>query len=150
VYRIEKTFEFSAAHYLEGLPASHPCSRMHGHNYVVKVVLEKPQVDKVGFVRDYRELDKLKQWLNNCFDHRLLNKALNPRDNPTAENMARIIYTYAVSLYPEVSAVGVSETPKTWAYYSPQSLTLDVISRAVEGLPEPLRTDFEAALRGES
>src|SRR5215468_9371730 len=34
-YTISKFFEFSAAHHLTGLPDDHPCSRVHGHNYVV-------------------------------------------------------------------------------------------------------------------
>jgi 6-pyruvoyl-tetrahydropterin synthase len=40
-YTISKEFAFSAAHHLNGLPPSHPCSRVHGHNYVVRVVLRR-------------------------------------------------------------------------------------------------------------
>ena len=145
LFSISKQFDFSAAHYLVGLPEDHPCSRLHGHNYSIKVVLESPLLDMVGFVRDYRELDTLKQWLDRMFDHRCLNGVLDNL-NPTAENLAYFIYTYAQTLYPEVHAVGVSETPKTWAWFTPQNLTLDTLSRATEALPEPARTNFEEAI----
>lgn len=145
MYRIEKTFDFSAAHALKGLDFDHPCSRMHGHNYVVKLILESPTLGEVGFVRDYRELDAFKKFVDETFDHQIVNDVLEY--NPTAENMARFFYNYAHSFYPEIAAVGVSETPKTWAWYSPESLTLEVLEQAIEELPQPHRSDFQDALR---
>jgi len=41
-FTISKDFEFSAAHHLEGLDPEHPCSRVHGHNYVVRLELTGP------------------------------------------------------------------------------------------------------------
>jgi 6-pyruvoyltetrahydropterin/6-carboxytetrahydropterin synthase len=145
MYRIEKIFEFDAAHRLDGLPDAHPCSRMHGHNYTVKIILEKSTLDHIGFVRDYRELDEFKAWLDNVFDHRIVNDRLIGV-NSTAENIARAIYQYAATLYPEIAAVGVSETHKTWAYYSPQNVTLDVLETAIDSLPEPHKTNFRIAM----
>jgi hypothetical protein len=37
--------------------------------------------------------------------------------NPTAEKLAEHFYDFAVAYWPETTAVAVSETPKTWAYY---------------------------------
>lgn len=121
MYRITKDFEFSASHRLHELPEDHPCSRLHGHNYTVRLVLEADGLNNVGFVRDYRELDKFKRWLDDTFDHRDLNDAVF---QPTAENLAREIFQVAVNMYPEVSAVGISETRKTWAWYMPDILPI--------------------------
>nr|WP_211228401.1 6-pyruvoyl tetrahydropterin synthase family protein [Glycomyces tenuis] len=74
---ITKEFHFSASHVLEGLPSWHPCSRMHGHNYVVVLELSAAPERLVppGFVRDYRDLDKFKQWVDKTLDHRHLNES---------------------------------------------------------------------------
>jgi 6-pyruvoyltetrahydropterin/6-carboxytetrahydropterin synthase len=115
MFRIAKTFEFSAAHQLKGLPDTHPCSRLHGHNYSVEVVLESKSLDEVGFVVDYRELGWFKEWIDNNLDHRNLNEVFS--FNPTAENLARYLFGVCKSNWCEVVAVSVSETAKTWATY---------------------------------
>jgi 6-pyruvoyltetrahydropterin/6-carboxytetrahydropterin synthase len=137
VYRIEKTFSFSSAHFLVGLPEDHPCSRMHGHNYEVKLVLEADGLNEVGFVRDYRELDKFKHWLDLNFDHQDINELDQFVGNPTAENMAQAIYEVAITMYPEVAAVGLSETPKTWAWWTPGKLSVgEYFQSVLEDLAE--------------
>jgi 6-pyruvoyltetrahydropterin/6-carboxytetrahydropterin synthase len=118
MFRISKDFEFSAAHHLEGLPPEHQCARVHGHNYTVRLILEADNLNGVGFVRDYGELDQFRDWLKNAFDHRDINDA-EFVGNPTAENMARAIYEVTATLFPELAGVGVSETHKTWAYFYP-------------------------------
>lgn len=114
MYEISKRFEFSASHQLRGLPRGHQCGRLHGHNYVVEIVLRSATLDRRGFVRDYGELAPLKAFLDRRFDHRHLNTIIR---QPTAENIARLIYKWAAPRWPEVYAVRVSETPKTWATY---------------------------------
>lgn len=116
MYRIEKDFTFSAAHHLAGLPDDHPCSRVHGHNYTVRIRLTSTQLDPIGFVQDYRELDTIKNWLDETLDHRDLNEVW-PLMNPTAENIAFRIFDIWIERYPKLAAVGVSETLKTWAWY---------------------------------
>jgi 6-pyruvoyltetrahydropterin/6-carboxytetrahydropterin synthase len=37
----------------------------------------------------------------------------------SAENLARFLYEFSAERWPEVAAVRVSETPKTWAEYRP-------------------------------
>jgi 6-pyruvoyltetrahydropterin/6-carboxytetrahydropterin synthase len=117
VYQITKEFTFSAAHHLVGLPETHQCARVHGHNYRVRVILADRKLNEVGFVRDYGELDPIREWLKNSFDHRDLNKVLIGV-NPTAENLAYEIYDRWKDDFPELQGVGVSETENTWAYYS--------------------------------
>lgn len=118
MYKISKQFEFSAAHQLNGLPDGHPCSRLHGHNYIVIVELESAALNEVGFVRDYGELKVVKEYLDRHFDHKCLNDVM--LINPTAENLARTVFMRFKDEFPELSAVRVSETPKTWAEYRPE------------------------------
>lgn len=115
MFIIRKEFAFSASHHLTGLPESHPCSRDHGHNYVIVVELRSPYLNGPGFVRDYRELEPIKKFIDEGLDHQNLNDIL--MYNPTAENMAKDFYGYFKTLIPEVYAVEVSETPKTNARY---------------------------------
>lgn len=117
MYTISKQFHFSAAHQLDRLPDGHPCKRLHGHNYIVEVVLEARAVDARGFVVDYYELDPIKHFIDEVFDHRNLNEVL--RVPTTAENIARFLYDKFKPDYPALAKMRVSETPKTWAEYSP-------------------------------
>ena len=118
MYEITKDFHFSASHVLDGLPDDHPCSRLHGHNFIVRLHLADDDLDPVGFVVDYRDLDGFKRWLDDQFDHRHLNDRVD--FNPTAENMTRHLYGVAEEMGLPVAAVSWSETPKTWATYRPE------------------------------
>lgn len=128
MYTISKEFHFSASHILYGLDDGHPCGRMHGHNYVIIVELQSQLLDKTGFVKDYRELDPIKKFIDEKLDHRHLNDVIAPNSacplfpgNPSAENMAKALFHVFRSIVPdvEISAVTVKETPKTAATYRP-------------------------------
>jgi 6-pyruvoyltetrahydropterin/6-carboxytetrahydropterin synthase len=99
-----------------------------------------------GFVIDYGDLVPFGAWLDATFDHQWLgagNVALTSDDNtlaqvtkpavefnPTAENLAHYLLEWVAtpgnipglsgllhaSPWPVTLAVGVSETPKTWAW----------------------------------
>ena len=118
MFKISKQFPFSASHQLKQLPESHPCARLHGHNYVVEVELACEQLNQYGFVRDYNELAELKQMINERLDHQHLNEVLGD-DCVTAEQLARWVFEWCRNRWPEVTAVRISETPKTWAEYRP-------------------------------
>ena len=114
-WTISKQFHFSASHQLTHLPPEHQCARLHGHNYLVEVVLSETRLTDDGFIRDYGELKPLKLYLDNAFDHRHLNSVLGSALDTTAENLARHLLLWCRALWPEVVAVRVSETPSTWA-----------------------------------
>ena len=137
MYTISKQFEFEASHRLRGMPAGHQCGRHHGHSYVIEVELQAREVDVTGFVRDFGELRDVKLFVDTFLDHRHLNddevvNALALADpfawNPTAENLARALYDTFKKSYPQLTAVRVSETRKTWASYRP-SLGLEELSQ---------------------
>lgn len=117
MYTISKQFNFSASHIIEGLPEDHPCSRLHGHNYVVELVLEAKTLNATGFVVDYNELIVFKNIIDKTLDHRHLNDVLTGAT--TAESLAKYLYEHAKQIWKEVHSVSVSETPKTNATYSP-------------------------------
>ncbi len=116
MYRISKRFDFCASHQLLGLPKTHQCARLHGHNYSITVRLKADTVNKIGFIVDYGEMDKVKKMIDKNFEHRHLNDAFN--FNPTAENMAKFFYVQFKKFWPQVYEVSVKETDKTEATYS--------------------------------
>lgn len=118
MYTITKEYHFSASHVLKGLPENHPCARLHGHNYIVKIELASDALTPAGFVVDYRELDALKDYIDADLDHRHLNDIFGD-DYVTSEQLARHFYEWCKARWPQVAAAMVSETPRTWAEYRP-------------------------------
>lgn len=120
-YTISKEFAFSASHVLLGLPEGHQCGRLHGHNYVLKITLEGSELLPQGFLFDYGDLAPVKAMVDEVLDHRHLNDWMQV--NPTAENLAHTVAKALPTLLdlPEGVrvSVGVSETPKTWAWWTP-------------------------------
>ncbi len=115
MFTITKEFHFSASHVLTGLRNEHPCGRMHGHNYIIKVELSSYGLDYTSFVQDYGDLAPIKEFIDSKLDHRHLNEIL-PKQ-PSAENIAVFLYYKFKEQFPLLSGIGVSETPKTWAWY---------------------------------
>jgi 6-pyruvoyltetrahydropterin/6-carboxytetrahydropterin synthase len=117
MYKISKQFSFSASHVLDLLPEDHPCSRLHGHNYVITVHLKSETLNEYGFVKDYKSLKTIKHFIDETLDHRYLNEVIP--GPPTSENIARFLYDRFKSEIPELYAVEVSETPQTSCVYEP-------------------------------
>jgi len=117
MYKISKQFSFSASHVLNCLDENHPCARLHGHNYIVIVYLQSETLNEYGFVKDYKELRPVKDYIDEALDHRHLNDIFS--FHPTAENLAKFLYDRFKSDFPELYAVEVCETPKTRAIYEP-------------------------------
>lgn len=116
MFTITKDHHFSYSHRLDGLAPEHPCSRLHGHNAIVRITLAANELDATGFVVDYGDLGPLFKWLDESFDHQHLNERVG--FNPTAELLAKYVYDHAVNGFDlPITAVAWSETPKTWAEY---------------------------------
>jgi 6-pyruvoyltetrahydropterin/6-carboxytetrahydropterin synthase len=90
---------------------------MHGHNYIITVHLQSEELDEYGFVKDYKALRFVKQYIDEKLDHRHLNDVIP--GHPTSENIAKFIYDRFKPELPELYAVEVSETPKTSCIYEP-------------------------------
>jgi 6-pyruvoyltetrahydropterin/6-carboxytetrahydropterin synthase len=121
VFRISKEFHFSASHQLHGLAEGHPCGRVHGHNYIARVTLSGEELGPEGFILDYNDLKPFGAWIDSTLDHRHLNERMPTQ--PSAENMARWMAEKLLDVLPLPAgvsvAVAISETPKTWAEWSP-------------------------------
>jgi 6-pyruvoyltetrahydropterin/6-carboxytetrahydropterin synthase len=113
---IAKEFAFSASHILAGLDADHPCGRLHGHNYTLRVFLTG-HPDANGFIIDYRKLEPIKRWIDETLDHRHLNDVFDFQT--TVENMSRCIFEKFKPIFPQLCAIEMSETPKTVCRYQP-------------------------------
>lgn len=94
----------------------------HGHNYVVEVCVSGPIDELTGFVMDAKELsDLIKKYVIDPFDHRNLNLDVSDFKNlnPTAENIAKVIYQ---KLRPHISEIHdikirLDETENNSVYY---------------------------------
>ena len=118
MFRVSKRFAFSASHVLHGLGDDHPCSRLHGHNYDVEVLVESDALDARGFVVDFRDLDPVKRWIDDTLDHRHLNDVMEGQ--PSAEAIAKFVHEWCHrELSFSVAAVRVWETPRAYAEYRP-------------------------------
>lgn len=91
-YVISTEIFFSASHILNDYPGN--CSRLHGHNWKVRVHYGFDSLNNQGFTVDFLTLKSaLEKELLPRFDHRNLNE-VDPftRVNPTSENLAAEIY----------------------------------------------------------
>lgn len=86
MYTIGKTVSICAAHKIDRLPAEHPCSNLHGHNYKITVELSAATLDDVGMVLDYNILKDV----INQYDHAYLNDLFGELPT-TAEAFAGIL-----------------------------------------------------------
>lgn len=115
MYTIAKTFRFEAAHALPSLPSTHKCHRVHGHSYQMEFILASDSLNEHGFVEDYSNLWRIKEWIDSTLDHKNLNEVVG---FPTsAENLAHWAFTFAIHFYPCLVAVRVKETESTYAEY---------------------------------
>ena len=92
MYILELEHTFSAAHQLKN-SYSEKCHSAHGHNWEVLVIIETQEL-KDDMVVDFT---KIKEIIDE-FDHKNLNEILLNIE-PTAENLAGIIYTKIAKLF---------------------------------------------------
>ena len=92
MYEILVKGDFSSAHNLRGYKGR--CEELHGHNWKVEARFEKADLNDIGISVDFTVLKaKLKAILKKI-DHTHLNKVgVFKTENPSAENIARFIYT---------------------------------------------------------
>lgn len=121
MFTITKIFKFSAAHYIGGLAENHKCSRVHGHNYEVHFTFQSRVLDEQGFILDVSQLDRIKMYISDDIDHRILNDVFE--FSPSSENLAHHFYFYAknICLLP-ISNVTVKETNTIYASYSENAI----------------------------
>ena len=92
MYEILVEEKFDAAHCLVGYPGN--CEKLHGHTYKVQVVLRAEKTDSIGMAIDFRSVKAELREVLSFLDHTYLNDLPQfSSDNPSAENLARFIYS---------------------------------------------------------
>jgi 6-pyruvoyltetrahydropterin/6-carboxytetrahydropterin synthase len=131
MFQVTKEIHFCYGHRL--LNYEGKCRYFHGHNGKVEVELSAPALDAKGMVRDFTEIKEILQtWIDKTLDHRMLLHKKDPLRgmlqkagepvfvldaNPTAENIAKLIYDTAQAKGLAVSSVTLWETPNSYATY---------------------------------
>lgn len=106
---IWRDFTFSSAHRLPLLPPSHKCSRLHGHNYDLRVFLCGPLEPTLGWVVDFGIVDVRVKQLLEQLDHHPLNEVPGLETCPTTEMLTLWLLERIVLCEPLLSAVEVRE-----------------------------------------
>lgn len=118
-FQITTTRHFAASHQLKLYDGS--MEPLHGHNWVVKVTVRAPQLDQIGVVMDFHDLEKAVDAIVLPWHNTHLNDSpAFATKNPSAENVALHVGT-AIALPQGVTLVSaeVWETPENSATYSP-------------------------------
>ncbi|MCR5439366.1 MAG: 6-carboxytetrahydropterin synthase QueD [Selenomonas sp.] len=123
MYTLKIEGAFEAAHHVAGYPGK--CARLHGHNWVVEAVVKGKELDELGMLIDFKVMKKELADVLERFDHRYLNELKPFADgvNPTAENLARIIFEELAcrKVFERDSvlyAITVFESPKSSVTYT--------------------------------
>jgi 6-pyruvoyltetrahydropterin/6-carboxytetrahydropterin synthase len=132
MYRVSKSVSFCYGHRLINYQGN--CRHLHGHNARAVITLESDCLDERGMVEDFTAVKQLVwEWLESEIDHTLLLHEDDPvlsvlekagervrimKDNPTAENIARMIFEFVHGKGYPVVEVSLWETDNSRASYS--------------------------------
>ena len=121
-YKLSKKFRFEAAHRL-GLNYCGKCANIHGHSWNGSIQISGPKLDEFGFLLDFADIKIFTKGIEDKYDHKLLvqNKDIELIDlckkqnwaieifdqNPTSEEIARVIYNESVQYFAKWPALKV-------------------------------------------
>ncbi len=131
MFRVTRRIDFCYGHRL--LNYDGKCKHLHGHNGRVEISLGSHELDHRGMVLDFSDIKQVvSAWIDEELDHRmilhrddpavpLLQKLGEPLylmdRNPTAENIARLIFDFARGRGYPVLRVDLWETRSCYASY---------------------------------
>ena len=129
MFKVVKRLDFCYGHRLMDYEGK--CAHPHGHNGIIEVEFSSETLDERGMVIDFVDIKKeVKAFLDHEMDHKMLLRQDDPlvkvlkemgepvfvmQDNPTAENIAQVVYNYAVSRGLAVTSVKLWETRTSYA-----------------------------------
>jgi 6-pyruvoyltetrahydropterin/6-carboxytetrahydropterin synthase len=135
MHRVTRELSFCYGHRLVNYQGK--CRHLHGHNGRAVITLQAPQLDPRGMVVDFSDLKRVVGgWIDQAIDHKMLLHKDDPavphlRElgeplflldvNPTAENIARLIFDYAAQHGFPVVEVQLWETDSCFASYTAQT-----------------------------
>ena len=85
--QIYKEFTFEAAHFLPSAPQGHPNSRLHGHSFRVRVMVDGQPDEDTGLIFHFEELEKALNESRLKLDHHYLNE-IDGLEVPTLERIS--------------------------------------------------------------
>lgn len=138
MFRVTKEIHFCYGHRL--LNYAGKCRNLHGHNGKAVLTFEADRLDPLGMVVDFSEIKRsVGRWIDDNLDHRMILHCDDPvlpelrrlgepvvvvEVNPTAENIARLIYerarTLAAARGVRVTEVTLWETENSYATFRPE------------------------------
>jgi 6-pyruvoyltetrahydropterin/6-carboxytetrahydropterin synthase len=135
MFSVSREIDFCYGHRL--LDYAGKCRHLHGHNGRTIITIEQSDLDPQGMVLDFSKIKQtIQQWLDANLDHRMVLHRDDPAvpllkqlgepmflmdANPTAENIAKLIYDFAVGQGLPVVEVRLWETPHCCATYCPET-----------------------------
>lgn len=131
MFRVTREIDFCYGHRLLNYVGK--CQHLHGHNGKAVITIESPTLDERGMVFDFTDIKRVvSNWIDTHLDHRMILHKHDPvREvlenlgeplyvidaNPTAENIAKLIFDFARSQnFPVVETI-LWETPRCYATY---------------------------------
>ena len=131
MHKVTKQIDFCYGHRL--LNYGGKCRHLHGHNGLLEVDIESPSLDPRGMVVSFTDVkDIVKGWIDDNLDHRMLLNREDPvvplllqmeepvylmENNPTAENIARLIFDEICRRGLKLTEVRLWETPTSFVTY---------------------------------
>jgi 6-pyruvoyltetrahydropterin/6-carboxytetrahydropterin synthase len=131
MYSVTREITFCYGHRL--LDYNGKCRHLHGHNGRAVITLETEQLDELGMVTDFSRLKRIVGgWIDETLDHKMLLHKDDPvlaflrgqgepvhvlDVNPTAENIARLIFEFTRAQGFSVVEVKLWETETCFAAY---------------------------------
>ena len=132
MFRVIKNLNFCYGHRLLNYVGK--CAHLHGHNAVVEVEFSSSVLDSRGMVIDFDDIKTFVQsFLDETLDHRMILSKNDPfsawlkkegepvfemDENPTAENIAKLIYQTVKTKKLPITRVRLWESPTASAEYS--------------------------------
>lgn len=131
MFRVTREIDFCYGHRL--LNYDGKCKYLHGHNGRAVITMESSRLDERGMVFDFSEIKRVvSNWIDENLDHRMILHRDDPARaalaalgepvylidaNPTAENIAKLIFDYAKSQGIPIVETRLWETPRCFATY---------------------------------
>ena len=131
MYQVTKILAFCYGHRL--LNYEGKCRHLHGHNSMAEITLKASKLDHRGMVFDFGDVKRIVgTFIDQELDHTMILCEKDPlapvlkekgeriylmKENPTAENIARLLFDFARKKNLPVVSVKLWETETSFAVY---------------------------------
>ena len=132
MFRVTREIHFCYGHRL--LDYAGKCRHLHGHNGKAVIAIEGEALDRLGMVMDFSQIKRVvSHWIDTTLDHKMLLHKDDPvlpflrqqgepvfvmDVNPTAENIAKLIFDFVKGQGFPVVEVRLWETESCFATYT--------------------------------